>query len=221
MITCQHLQWGPAARPLTPPLDVHLPTGSLTAVIGGNGCGKSSLLKCIAGLQRPLAGSLKVEARTGGIGYLVQQQAIDRQFPISLGELVSGGFWGSRLSRVERRVRLGRALDDWRLDGLESRHLQALSGGELQRALLARLSLTEAPLLLLDEPDASLDEASQTLLWQQMLQWHHQGRTLVLVCHDLAAVRERIDQCLLIAPEGCRLDQSTHLIAGASLRKVA
>ena len=81
MIHCRHLQWGAAGQPLTPPLDLDLPAGSLTAIIGHNGCGKSSLLKVIAGLQKPLAGRLQVNAQDlGSVAYLQQQQNIDRQF---------------------------------------------------------------------------------------------------------------------------------------------
>ena len=222
MIHCQTLQWGPIGRPLTPPLNLHLSDASLTAVIGSNGCGKSSLLKVIAGLQKPLAGKLSVQApRTGGIGYLIQQQAIDRQFPISLAELVSAGFWGTRLSRSERQRQLQQALVDWQLQGLECRSLLALSGGELQRALLARLSLTDATVLLLDEPDASLDEPGQALLWRRIHSWQQSGRTVLVVCHDLTVVREQVDQCLLIDPRGCRLIKSQHLIAGAGISRVA
>ena len=204
LIHCQALQWGPTGRPLTPPLDLQLPVGSLTGVVGTNGVGKSSLLKVMAGLQKPLSGSISLPS-SQGVGYLVQQQAIDRQFPISLGELVSAGFWGQKVSRQQRRERLQHALEQWQLQGLAERHLQALSGGELQRALLARLSLTQANLLLLDEPDASLDEPSQALLWERIGQWHGEGRTLVVVCHDLGAVQHHTEHCLTVAKEGCIL----------------
>lgn len=222
MIFCERLQWGPAGHPLAPPLDLRLPTGSMTAVLGPNGCGKSSLLKVVAGLQRPLSGHASVSApRVGGIGYLVQQQPIDRQFPIDLEELVSAGFWGQLLSPGQRRVRLQQALREWQLDGLERRPLLALSGGELQRALLARLSLTNAQLLLLDEPDAALDETGQALFWRRIHEWQRAGRTLLLVSHDLARVREEIDHCLIIGRQGCRYGSSRVLIADAGLCRVA
>ncbi|MBD1551728.1 metal ABC transporter ATP-binding protein [Pseudomonas typographi] len=203
MIHCHALLWGPARQPLTPPLNVHLPAGSFTAVTGANGVGKTSLLKVFAGLQRPLAGTLQV-AR-GPVGYLVQQHAIDRQFPITLGELVAAGFWGQRLARAQKAERLQAALAAWQLDGLAGLSLQAMSGGQLQRALLARMSLTDAPLLLLDEPEANLDAAGQTLLWAHLRAWQAQGRTLLVVCHDAAAVRRHARHCLALAPERAEL----------------
>ncbi|MNQ74435.1 Energy-coupling factor transporter ATP-binding protein EcfA3 [compost metagenome] len=213
MIRCQSLRWGAPGQPLTPSLDIELPKGSLTAVIGANGSGKSSLLKVIAGLQKPLTGKILVDApRKGELSFLPQQQHLDRQFPISLQELVAAGFWGSKQSPEQRRQRLASVLDDWCLSGLEQRPLMALSGGELQRALLARLSLAEAPLLLLDEPHAALDELGLVLLWKHLHAWHAEGRTLVVVCHDLAAVRHHIPNTLLIKNSGCVFGASSDLI---------
>ncbi|MDX1725452.1 MAG: ATP-binding cassette domain-containing protein [Pseudomonas sp.] len=213
MIRCQHLQWGPSGQPLTPPLDLQLPSGSLTGLIGSNGCGKSSLLKVIAGLQQPLRGRLELGVpRLGGVAYLVQQQALDRQFPISLQSLVSAGFWRSPLNRRERQARLQQVLSDWGLLDLQQQSLQALSGGELQRALLARLSLTDAQVLLLDEPEAALDEHGQALLWQHIRRWQAEGRTQLLVSHDLASLGRRLDHALQVSRNGCRFAPIRQLI---------
>lgn len=213
MIRCQALRWGAPGQPLTPSVDFELPTGSLTAIVGANGSGKSSLLKVISGLQKPLAGKVILDVpHKGALSFLPQQQHLDRQFPINLQALVAAGFWGSKLSATVRSQRLEATLNDWHLNGLEQRPLMALSGGELQRALLARLSLAEAPLLLLDEPHAALDELGQALLWKHIHAWHTAGRTLLIVCHDLAAVRQHIPQTLLIKSSGCLLGPSVDLI---------
>lgn len=204
MIHCRGLQWGAVGQPLTPPLDLDLPAGSLTAIIGHNGCGKSSLLKVIAGLQKPLAGRLQVNAQgLGSVAYLQQQQSIDRQFPLRVQQLVSAGLWRSKLSRQVQQQRLQQALADWHLTDLAERPLHALSGGELQRALLARLNLTEAALLLLDEPEAALDEQGQQLFWQHVEHWQAEGRTLLLVSHNLSGLTPRVDNALLISRSGC------------------
>lgn len=222
MIHCQALRWGAPGQPLTPPVDFELPKGSLTAVIGANGSGKSSLLKVIAGLQKPLIGKVVLDIpRKGGLSFLPQQQHLDRQFPISLQALVAAGFWGSTQSAEIRSQRLKAVLENWCLTGLEQRPLMALSGGELQRALLARLSLAETPLLLLDEPHAALDELGQVLLWKHIHAWHAEGRTQVIVCHDLAAVRQHIPQTLLIKSTGCVLGSSVDLIHQRPQARVA
>lgn len=222
MIRAEALRWGAPGQPLTPAVDFELPKGSLTAVIGDNGSGKSSLLKVIAGLQKPLTGKVILDVpRKGSLSFLPQQQHLDRQFPISLQELVVAGFWGSKQSLEIRSQRLQTVLEKWCLTGLEQRPLMALSGGELQRALLARLSLVEAPVLLLDEPLAALDELGQSLLWKHIHAWHAEGRTLVVVCHDLAAVRRHIPQTLLIKSSGCVLGPSTELIRQPPQTQVA
>lgn len=204
MIECHGLQWGAGGRALTPPLDLQLVEGSLTAVIGSNGSGKSSLLKVIAGLDRPLAGRINLGVPLmGGVAYLTQQQHVDRQFPIRLAELVSAGFWRSPLGRSEQRKRLHQVLADWGLLELQAQGLHALSGGELQRALLARLSLTDAQVLLLDEPEAALDDVGLRLLWQHIERWQHQGRTLMLVSHNIVGLARHDCDGLLIARSGC------------------
>lgn len=213
MITCTALRWGAPGQPLTPAVDFTLEKGSLTGVIGPNGCGKSSLLKVIAGLQKPLAGKVTVDVpRRGGLSFLPQQQHLDRQFPISLQELVAAGFWGTRLTPQQRSEHLQKVLEDWCLSGLEQRPLMALSGGQLQRALLARMSLAESPVLLLDEPHAALDEEGQALCWNHIHAWHAEGRTLVVVCHDLASVRHHTQQVVQIKSSGCVFGSSKALI---------
>ncbi|WP_431701333.1 metal ABC transporter ATP-binding protein [Pseudomonas sp. BR20] len=213
MITCTALRWGAPGQPLTPAVDFTLEKGSLTGVIGPNGCGKSSLLKVIAGLQKPLAGKVTVDVpRRGGLSFLPQQQHLDRQFPISLQELVAAGLWGTRLTTQQRSERLQAVLEDWCLSGLEQRSLMALSGGQLQRALLARMSLAESPVLLLDEPHAALDEEGQALCWNHIHAWHAEGRTLVVVCHDLASVRHHTQQVVQIKSSGCVFGPSKELI---------
>ncbi|KRA88701.1 MULTISPECIES: metal ABC transporter ATP-binding protein [Pseudomonas] len=222
MIACHALRWGAPGQPLTPALDLELSQGSLTAIIGANGSGKSSLLKVIAGLQKPLAGKVRLSVPLKrSLSFLPQQQHLDRQFPISLQALIAAGFWGSKQSPEIRSQRLKTVLENWCLNGLEDRPLMALSGGELQRALLARLSLTDAPLLLLDEPHAALDEVGQALLWKHIHQWHLEGRTQVVVCHDLAAVREHIPHTLQIKGSGCVYGPSTELISQPPQTQVA
>lgn len=159
--------------------------------------------------------------RRGGLAFLPQQQHLDRQFPISLQELVAAGFWGIQHTPQQRSQRLQAVLEDWCLTGLEHRPLMALSGGELQRALLARMSLADAPVLLLDEPHAALDEDGQALCWKHIHAWHNEGRTLVIVCHDLASVRHHTQHVLQIKNTGCVFGPSKELIRPQPQMQVA
>ena len=222
MIDCHLLQWGPAGKSLTPAMSLYLASGSLTAVTGCNGSGKSSLLKVFAGLQKPLSGEVRVSAKgLGTITYLQQQQPIDRQFPLCLVQLVETGLWRYRLSRREKQLQLQQALADWQLERLADSPLQDLSGGELQRALLARVQLTESRLLLLDEPGNALDEAGQHLLWGKIKQWQAAGKTLVVVCHDLMAVKQHCSDVLHIDAQGCDYQHTKNATAAADIWQVA
>lgn len=222
MIDCRNLQWGPHGMALTPPLNLYLEQGSLTAVIGANGSGKSSLLKLLAGLTRPLAGDCQVAARQlGNIGYLQQAQALDRQYPVDCQTLVNAGQWRSHLPKVQRREQLQRTLIEWQLTEQAGRPLGALSGGELQRALLARLSLQEARLLLLDEPESAMDEAGQQLFWRAIERWQEQGRTIVLVSHNLTRLAKHVPQALWLSKDACRFGPPGELIKPARLLHAA
>ena len=128
----------------------------------------------------------------------------------------------STLAQREQQRRLKQALADWHLTELAERQLHALSGGELQRALLARLNLTDATLLLLDEPEAALDEQSQQLFWQHVERWQAAGRTLLLVSHNLNRLSQRLDNALLISRSGCIYAPLRQLLGqGAELEQVA
>jgi zinc/manganese transport system ATP-binding protein len=217
MIQTQALLWGPPGRPLTPPLDLSIAEGSLTAVLGVNGSGKSSLIQVLAGLKRPLAGRVQVgAARLGAVAYLPQQPQLDRQYPMDLATLVSAGLWRSRANRAEQKLRVSKALEDWQLDGLQRQPLGALSGGELQRALLARLTLQDARLLLLDEPEAALDETGRRIFWTQVERWQKDGRTVLLVGHDHRSICQHVSDALLVSPMGCLQGAPGALLGRAS-----
>lgn len=213
MISSRNLEWGPRSQPLTPPLSLDLTAATVTAVLGPNGSGKSSLLKVLAGLSRPLAGELRIAAtQLGSTAYLQQHQSLDRQYPINLQNLVDAGQWRSRLPRAARRDRLQVALHRWQLQGLENRPLGALSGGELQRALLARIDLQNPRLILLDEPESAMDEAGQHLFWSQVKRWQNEGRTVLVVCHNHVAVCRHVEQALWISAEGCQVGAPAQLL---------
>ncbi len=185
-------------------LSIEIARGSLTAVIGPNGAGKSTLLKALAGALAPLSGTIVADA-TLRIAYLPQSAALDRSFPICLFDLVAAGLWhrtgafGS-LTDTDRRL-VHTALEQVGLQGFERRTLDALSGGQLQRALFARLILQDADLILLDEPFAAVDTKTSADLLDMIHAWHAQGRTIIAVLHDMHIVREHFPQCLLLARE--------------------
>lgn len=176
--------------------------GSLLAIVGANGSGKSTLLKGIVGLVTPMDGAV-LRDPTMRLAYLPQQSELDRSFPARVSDLVSMGLWPRRglLGRhtAEDRERLDDALAAVGLAGFAARGIDALSGGQLQRALFARVLLQDADLILLDEPFNAVDHRTVEALVALIEQWHEEKRTVLVVVHDLELVRAHFPQTLLLA----------------------
>ena len=182
-------------------LDGAVRKGSLTAVVGANGSGKSTLMKGVAGILKPMAGS--VERAGGRIAYLPQQSELDRAFPARVVDLVSLGLWPRRglLGRhtADDRRAVSDALTAVGLSGFEKRPLDTLSGGQLQRTLFARVLVQDADLILLDEPFNAIDSRTVSDLIALIKRWHGEERTILVVVHDLDLVRQNFPQTLLLA----------------------
>lgn len=195
--------------------------GSLTAIVGPNGAGKSTLLKTIAGLLTPGEGG--IEGANGNIAYLPQLAEIDRTFPIAVIDAVSLGLWrevGLFRSITGEHVRRARAaLAAVGLEGFERKQVGALSAGQLQRALFARLMLQDAGLILLDEPFAAVDERTSADLMQLVTNWHKEGRTVIAVLHDLERVRASFPEALLMAREPVAWGQTAEVLTPENLRR--
>jgi len=178
--------------------------GSLTAIVGPNGAGKSTLLKAAIGLIRPIEGKVAINGcHRADIGYLPQLAEIDRSFPLTVFDFVAMGLWRRRGAfggfRRDDDEDVALAIAGVGLVGFETRPLDTLSGGQLQRVLFARLSMQDAPLVLLDEPFTAVDERTSRDLMDVIDRWHGEGRTIVAVLHDLDLVRRRFPQTLLLA----------------------
>jgi zinc/manganese transport system ATP-binding protein len=176
--------------------------GSLTAVVGANGAGKSTLLSAIAGVAR-LAGGTVARAPRHRLAYLPQRAAIDRAFPLTAAELIALGGWRKfgafRAPGKGLRAQAATAAQTVGLAERLERPIAALSVGELQRALFARLILQDAAVVLLDEPFAAVDAQSLAVLLGQLARWHGEGRTVIAVLHDLDLVRARFPATVVLA----------------------
>ena len=185
-------------------LQTKIPVGSLTAVVGPNGAGKSTLLKGVVGSLPPLTGQVSLGSNKD-ISYLPQQAEVDRSFPISVHELVAMGLWQELgafkgLGRLHRS-RIAEALAAVGLEGFEKRSIGSLSGGQVQRALFARLLLQDSKLVLLDEPFNAIDAGTTADLIDVVKRWHGEGRTVLAVLHDVDAVKAHFPETLLLARE--------------------
>lgn len=187
-------------------LRAEIATGSLTAVVGPNGAGKSTLLKGVVGELQPLSGQVTLSTVVSNeVSYLPQQSEVDRSFPISVQELVAMGLWREvgAFGGIGRshKSKIAEALAAVGLDGFEKRAIGSLSGGQVQRALFARLLLQDSPLVLLDEPFNAIDAGTIADLINLIKRWHGEGRTILAVLHDIEAVRTHFPQTLLLARE--------------------
>ena len=203
-IGLHNLTLGYERHPAVHHVTLRVAPGSLVAVVGPNGAGKSTLLKGLAGLLPALQGHVHGLDRVR-VAYLPQQSSIDRSFPINVADMVAMGLWHEvgALGRYTpaHRQRCAQALSQVGLTGFEQRPLDTLSGGQLQRALFARLILQDAPVMLLDEPFAAIDTRTCDHLLALMQGWHREGRTVLVVLHDMAQARTHFPQSILLARE--------------------
>jgi zinc/manganese transport system ATP-binding protein len=178
--------------------------GALLAVVGPNGAGKSTLFRGLAGILKPLAGSIDL----GGldirdIAYLPQSVDIDRTFPISVFDLVGTGLWRATGffggMGKQAREKITQALAAVGLNGFENRSIGTLSGGQMQRMLFARVLLQDARLIVLDEPFNAIDAKTSADLLALVRRWHGEGRTVLAALHDMDLVRSHFPETLLLA----------------------
>ena len=206
-------------RPAVRRLNAVFERGSLTAVVGPNGAGKSTLLKGVVGELAPLEG--QIDVHVNGIAYLPQQSEIDRAFPITVADLVAMGLWShigpfGVVTRTHRR-RVDAALAAVGLTGFERRSIGTLSGGQMQRALFARVLLQDAEVVLLDEPFTAIDSRTASDLIALVGQWHREGRTVIAVLHDLDTVREHFPESLLLARDLVAHGETTSVLTAENL----
>jgi zinc/manganese transport system ATP-binding protein len=202
-VTLRDLALGYDGAPVVEGLSGRIEQGALLAVVGPNGAGKSSLMKAIMGQLAPRAGSVALGLPRRDVAFLPQAAEIDLGFPLDVYDFVAMGLWRrlgfGRGVDAPGRAAVAAALADVGLEGFEARPIRALSGGQRQRMLFARLALQEARLILLDEPFAAVDERTVGDLLALIEGWRAQGRAVVAVLHDLALVRARFPDTLLLA----------------------
>jgi zinc/manganese transport system ATP-binding protein len=203
-IKFQNVTLGYDRHPAVHHLDGEVASGALLAVIGPNGAGKSTLFRGLAGILKPLSGSIHL----GGldikdIAYLPQTADIDRTFPISVFDFVGTGLWrrtgffGGMGKGA--RDKIAHALAAVGLNGFENRSIGTLSGGQMQRMLFARVLLQDARLIVLDEPFNAIDAKTSADLLALVQRWHGEGRTVLAALHDMELVRNHFPETLLLA----------------------
>ncbi len=219
-----NLTLGYDRHPAVHHLEGEIRAGSLLAVVGPNGAGKSTLLKSIMGILPPLDGYIergKLDPRQ--FAYLPQAAEMDRDFPISVHDLVAMGNWRKLglfgALNPQARHRIQHALEAVGLNGFETRPIGTLSGGQMQRALFARLLLQDASVILLDEPFTAVDAKTTADLLELIRRWHGENRTVIAVLHDMTIVKSHFPQTLLLAREAIAWGETASALQPENLLK--
>lgn len=195
------------SRPVLWDVDFEMPEGQLIGVIGPNGSGKTTLLKTIMGLIEPLSGYVEIfgsdiDSVRERVSYVPQRESVDWDFPASVMDVVLMGRYAnnglfSRVSKEDREI-AENALRRVGMEGFKKRQISRLSGGQQQRVFLARALAQQADFYLMDEPFAGVDAASERAILDMLSAMKSEGKTLVIVHHDLSTAAEFFDQIILM-----------------------
>ncbi|WP_200410989.1 metal ABC transporter ATP-binding protein [Virgibacillus salexigens] len=184
-----------------------VPEGSITGIIGPNGAGKSTLIKSILQLLPTLSGNVEVfhkpiKSQKKIIGYVPQRSEVDWDFPTNALDVVLMG----RYNHIGLFKRANKKEVTWAKTCLEkvgmqdyaTRQISQLSGGQQQRVFLARAMAQDAKVYFMDEPFAGVDASTEKAIIQLMKEWKAEGKTVLVVHHDLQTVNDYFDHVLLL-----------------------
>ncbi len=201
-------------------LDYTLPAGKLIGVIGPNGSGKTTMMKAIMGLIKPSSGYIKLFGRDladvrDKVAYVPQRGSVDWDFPVNVYDTVTMGRFNrknlfKRINNKDKEI-ISDAIKKVQLEAFAKRQISQLSGGQQQRVFIARALAQEADLYLLDEPFAGVDAATENAIISLLKEMKQQGKTIVVVHHDLQTASKYFDWLVLI---------NTRLIASGKTEEV-
>ncbi|MEK7299444.1 MAG: metal ABC transporter ATP-binding protein [Candidatus Margulisiibacteriota bacterium] len=194
-------------KPVLWDIDVDVPAGLLLAVVGPNGAGKTTFIKAVLGLLTPAAGKVEIfgqplNAQRRLVAYVPQRGSVDWDFPTTVLDVVLMGRYGrlgwfSRPSKGDKDAAL-HALEMVGMSDFADRHISQLSGGQQQRVFLARALVQEATIYLMDEPFVGVDAATEKAIVQILKTLRENGKTVVVVHHDLTTLKDYFDWVLLL-----------------------
>lgn len=194
-------------KPVLWDIDWKVPGGTLTGIVGPNGAGKSTLIKAILELVRPSAGNVLIFGRPigeqrGAVAYVPQRGSVDWDFPTTVLDVVMMGRYGKlgwlrRAGRPERELSLA-ALEQMKMQDYANRQISQLSGGQQQRVFLARALVQQAEIYLMDEPLQGVDAKTEAAVVELLQNLRSDGKTIVVVHHDLETVTDYFDRVLLL-----------------------
>ncbi len=188
-------------------ISFEVPAGKLVGVIGPNGSGKSTLIKSILGFLNPDFGEVRLfgqpaDDAVGRVAYVPQRGSVDWDFPITVKDVVLMGRyghvpWWKSFSKDDHQI-VTESLEMVRMADYQGRQIGQLSGGQQQRVFMARAMAQGADVLLLDEPFAGVDAATERAILDVLERTRAAGKTLMVVHHDLATAAEYFDLLILL-----------------------
>ena len=188
-------------------IDLDVPTGVRCAIVGPNGAGKSTLLKGVLGLEKPVAGYVRLWGKTidevrERIAYVPQRGAVNWDFPTTVFDVVLMGRYVHiglmRRPGREDRERARAALAEMQLEKLAERQISELSGGQKQRVFIARALAQESDLYIMDEPLAGVDETTERIIMDKFMDLQRENRTVIAVHHDLSTLDSYFDYLVVL-----------------------
>lgn len=188
-------------------IDLDVPTGVRCAIVGPNGAGKSTLLKGVLGLEKPVAGYVRLWGKTidevrERIAYVPQRGAVNWDFPTTVFDVVLMGRYVHiglmRRPGREDRERAMAALAEMQLEKLAERQISELSGGQKQRVFIARALAQESDLYIMDEPLAGVDETTERIVMDKFVALQKARKTVIAVHHDLSTLDMYFDYLVVL-----------------------
>lgn len=202
-ITCEHVDFGYENHDAVIDLNLEIYPGDYLCIVGENGSGKSTLIKGLLGLLKPTAGALTIaeELRRGGIGYLPQQTAAQKDFPATVREVVLSGTLSRRGNRpfysASEKKQASANMERLGITDLKNKCYRELSGGQQQRVLIARALCATEQVLILDEPITGLDPSAIQDFYHLIRKLNQEDKiTIIMVSHDIRNVVTQANKIL-------------------------
>lgn len=184
-------------------INLEVYSGERVAIIGPNGAGKSTLMQAIMGLLQPQSGGILIgEGSNQRLGYVPQHEAVDWDFPVTVRDVVMMGqvreIGWFRFPGRKHWQAVDSALERVGMLELGERQISELSGGQRRRAFIARALVTQADILLLDEPFSGVDASAQADLMDVLRSLNQDGITILLSTHDLNLAFQHFDKVMAL-----------------------